>query len=43
MEIEEVVACIIRVVKMKEHLLFYREPSILCSGDKVAVDSVVQV
>ena len=41
MEIVEVVVCTIRVVKMKEHLLFYRELCILCIGDRVIVDHVL--
>ena len=40
-EIAEVVACTIRVVKMRKHLLFYRELSILCIGDRVVVDRFV--
>ena len=31
----------IRVVKMKEHLLFFREFSILCVGDRIVVDCIV--
>ena len=38
MEIVEVAVCRIRVVKKKEHLLFYRELSIFFSGDRVVVD-----
>ena len=34
------VVCIIRVVKMKEYLLCYREFSILCIGDRVADDRI---
>ena len=34
-EVVEVVVCTIRVVKIKEHLLFYRELSIVCFGDRV--------
>ena len=40
-EIVEVTVCTIRVVKMKEHLLFYRELSILGIGDRVVVDRIV--
>ena len=40
MEIVEVVACTVRVVKIKEQLLFYRELSIVCIGNRV-VDPVV--
>ena len=40
-EIIEVVVCIIRVVIIKEHILFYREPSIVCIGDRVVDDRVV--
>ena len=40
-EIVEVAVCTIRVVKMKEYLLFYRELSILCIGDRVVVDRIV--
>ena len=40
-EIVDVVLYTIRVVKMKTHLLFYRELSILCLGDRVVVDRVV--
>ena len=40
-EIIEVVACTRRVVKMKEHLPFCREFSILCREDRVVVDRVV--
>ena len=40
MEIAEVVQCKISVVKMKKHLLFYRELGILCIGDRVVVDRV---
>ena len=40
-EIGVVVVCTVRVVKMKEHLLFYREISILCIGDRVADDRIV--
>ena len=42
MELEEVIVCtIISIVKMKEHLIFYIELSILCIGDRVAVDRVI--
>ena len=42
MELEEVIVCtIISIVKMKEHLIFYIELSILCIGDRVVVDRVV--
>ena len=41
MEIVEVVACTIRVVKIKEYLLFYRELSILYIGDRVVNYHVV--
>ena len=41
MEILEVAAFTIRVVKMKEHLLFFRELSILCVGDRIVVDCIV--
>ena len=41
MEILVVVVCTARVVKMKEHLLFYREISILCIGDRVVDDRIV--
>ena len=34
------VQCKISVVKMKKHLLFYRELAILCIGDRVVVDRV---
>ena len=40
-EIAGVVACTSRVVKMKEHLSFCREFSLLCIEDRVAVDHVV--
>ena len=40
-EIVEVVVCTIRVMKIKEHLLFYREFSILCIGDRAVVDRVI--
>ena len=33
--------CTIRVAKMKEHLLFYRELRILCIGDRVVVERIV--
>ena len=33
-----VVACTVRVIKMKEHLLLYRELSILCIEDRAVVD-----
>ena len=33
-----VVACTIRVMKMKEHLLLYTELSILCIEDRAVVD-----
>ena len=39
--VEVVVVCTIRVVKIKERLLFYRELSILYIGDRIAVDRVV--
>ena len=39
-EIVEVVECKTSVVKMKKHLLFYRELAILCIGDRVVVDRV---
>ena len=35
-EIVEVVVCTIRVMKIKEHLLFFSEFSILCIGDRAA-------
>ena len=35
------VVCTIRVVKMKENLLFYKKLSLLCIGDRVVVDRVV--
>ena len=35
------VVCISRVVKMKDHVPFYREFSILFIEDKVVVDHVV--
>ena len=41
MEIVEVVVYTIRFAKMKEHLLFYRELSVLCIGDRVVVDCIV--
>ena len=41
MEIVEAVACTIRVVKMKKNLLFCRELSILCIGDRIVADRVV--
>ena len=34
------VACTVRVVKIKEQLLFYRELNIVCIGNRV-VDPVV--
>ena len=34
------VECKTSVVKMKKHLLFYRELAILCIGDRVVVDRV---
>ena len=37
------VVCTIRVLKMKKHLRFYRELSILCIGDRAIVDRVVQL
>ena len=37
-EIAVVVACTIRVMKMKEHLLLYTELSILCIEDRAVVD-----
>ena len=37
-EIVVVVACTIRVMKMKEHLLLYRELSILYIEDRAVVD-----
>ena len=37
-EIVVVVACTIRVMKMKEHLLLYTELSILCIEDRAVVD-----
>ena len=40
-EIVEVAVCTIRDAKMKEHLLFYRELSILSIGDRVDVDHIV--
>ena len=40
-EIVEVLLWTIRIVKMKDHLVFYREFSIFCVGDGVAVDRVV--
>ena len=41
MEIIALLVCSTRVVKMKEHLPFCREFSILCIEDKVVVDHVV--
>ena len=41
MEIVEVVVCTLRVVKMKEHLLFYKEFSILCIENRVADDRIL--
>ena len=38
MDIVEVVVCARRVVKMKEHLQFCGEFSILCIEDRVVVD-----
>ena len=38
LEIVEVVVFSIGVVEMKKQLLFYRELSILCIGDRVVVD-----
>ena len=35
-----VVVCTIKVVKMKEHLPFFRECSSSCIEDRVAVDRV---
>ena len=40
-EIVEVAVCTIRVAKMNVHLLFYRELSIRCVGDRVVVDRIV--
>ena len=37
MEIVEAVVCTIRFFKMKDHLLFYREFSILYIGERVVV------
>ena len=37
-EIVVVVACTIRIMKMKEHLLLYTELSILCIEDRAVVD-----
>ena len=41
MEIVETVVCTIRVMKIKDHLLFYREFRILCIGDRAVVERVV--
>ena len=41
MEIVGVVVCASRVLKMKEHLLFRKEFSILCIENRVVVDHVV--
>ena len=41
MEIVGVVACTSRVVKMKKHLQFCKEFSVLCIEDRVVVDRVV--
>ena len=41
MEIVVVVVCTVRVVKMKERLLFYREISILCIRGRVVDDRIV--
>ena len=41
MEIVEVVVCTIRVLKMREHLPFRKEFSILCIQNRVVVDRVV--
>ena len=40
-EIVGVVVCTSRVVKMKEHLPFYRKYSTLCIEDGVVADCVV--
>ena len=40
-EIVEMAVCTIKVVKMKEHLLFYKELSTRCIGDRVAADRIV--
>ena len=40
-EIVALVACTSRVVKMKEHLPFCREFSILCIEDRVVADHVI--
>ena len=40
-ETEGVVGCTNRVVKMKEHLLFRKEFSMLCTENKVVFDCVV--
>ena len=39
-EIVEVIICTIRVVKMKEHLPFFREFNIPCVENRVNVDRV---
>ena len=41
LDIVEVTVRTIRVVKMKEHVLFCRELSILGTGDRVVVDRMV--
>ena len=41
LEIVGVVVCISRVVKMKEHLPFHKEFSILCIENRVVVGHVV--
>ena len=41
MEIQELVVCTSKVVKMKEYLPFCREFNILCVEDRVAVNHVV--
>ena len=40
MNLVGIVACTIRVVKMKEHLLLCREFRTFCIEDRVAVDHV---
>ena len=40
-EIVALVVCTSRVVKMKEHLPFCREFSILCIEDRVVADHVI--
>ena len=40
-EIVEAVVCTISVAKMKKHLIFYRQLSILYVEDRVVVDRVV--